>query len=149
MPVPHVTFLMADDDRDDALLTEMALRQASPSLVFRVVHDGVELLEYLRGEGEFAGSGTRPAPNLILLDLNMPRLDGLQTLAELKADPLLRPYPVIVFSTSYAEMDVERSYALGASAFMTKPMNFVGFKEAFQRLSAFYLNVAALPSVPG
>ena len=142
MPLSPVTLLMADDDLEDCQISEMALRQACVGVNLRFVHDGAELMAYLRRCGTDADT---PFPGMILLDLNMPRLSGLQALAEIKADPALRRVPVIVFTTSQAAEDVERSYDLGASAFVTKPMSFGGLTESFRTLSDFYLHVAALP----
>lgn len=146
MGEPRVTFLMADDDHDDCLLAEVAMRDVYQDVELRFVHDGIELLDYLRREGQFATSSELALPELLLLDLNMPLMSGLQALEEIKSDPALRRLPVVVFSTSYAEVDIERSYDLGASAFITKPMSLDGFTESFRSLSRFYLDIAALPS---
>ncbi len=142
MPLSPVTLLMADDDLEDCHLTGMALRHAIDDVDLRFVHDGAELMAYLRRSGSDADA---PFPGMILLDLNMPRLSGLQALAEIKADPALRRVPVVVFTTSQAPEDVERSYDLGASAFVTKPMSFGGLTESCRTLSDFYLHIAALP----
>ena len=147
MPVdePPVTVLMADDDREDCQLTELALRQAHPDVALQFVHDGEELLDYLRHEGRFSGSEA-PFPGLILLDVNMPRLDGMQALRRIKDDPQLRRVPVVMFTSSYADSDVNQSYDLGASAFITKPMDFEGYSDSFRKLSGFFLDVALLPT---
>lgn len=139
-----VTLLIADDDLDDCLLIEMALRQVLVEPRLHFVHDGTELLDYFR-RAETPPGADVPLPDMILLDLNMPRLSGLDALAEIKADPVLRRVPVVVFTTSQSEADTKRCYELGVSAFVTKPMNFGGLTESFQSLSNLYLQGLAPP----
>ncbi len=110
------------------------------------VKDGEELLRYLRGRGEFKGA-VRPAePSLILLDLNMPKMDGREALREIKSDPVLHHIPVVVLTTSRAEEDVLRSYEFGVNSFITKPLTFPGLVEAMKALGRYWFEVVALPS---
>ena len=141
----RVLFLMADDDPDDRELTGQALRRSFPDLDFRTVDDGEQLLAYLRRTGPYADPAAAPFPHLILLDLNMPRMNGHEALAEIKADPALRHLPVVVFTTSAADEDVVRSYAAGVSAFVTKPLTFEALVRAVEGLGGFYAGLAVLP----
>jgi len=136
------TVLMADDDEDDRLLTRDAFQECEAGVDLRFVEDGEELLEYLRGHGPWAGC---PRPSLILLDLNMPRKDGREALAEIKANPSLRRIPVVVVSTSKAEEDVLRSYDLGVSSFISKPVTYESLLEMVRTLSHYWLRTVRLP----
>lgn len=145
MKAPCFTILMADDDPEDCLLMEHALRQSAPHVRLRFVHDGVALVAHLQ-EARKAGAAQDPFPGLVLLDINMPRCDGLQALAQIKEDPELRRLPVVMLTSSQAEKDVDQSYGLGASAYVTKPMDFEGLTAFCATLSTFYLKVASLPT---
>jgi CheY-like chemotaxis protein len=138
----EVTILCADDDEDDRLLTREALREGRLRNEVVFVGDGVELLRYLRGEGEFAG---RERPGLVLLDLNMPRMDGREALREIKTDPALRAIPVCVLTTSKAEEDVVRAYDLGVNSFISKPVTFAGLVEAMRVFTEYWLSLVDLP----
>jgi CheY-like chemotaxis protein len=139
------TILMADDDADDRDLTRDAIRQNQLNGELRFVEDGEELLEYLNRRGRYADPATSPRPGLILLDLNMPRMDGHEVLRALRADPALRRIPVIVLTTSSAEEDVLRSYELGANCFITKPGTFDRLVEVVRILDQHWLQTASLP----
>lgn len=139
--------LLADDDKDDQLLARDALDAGQVSVPLRVVDDGVELLQYLRGEGRFTQDN--PWPGVILLDLNMPRMDGREVLAELKADRLLRLIPVVVFTTSTAETDKLASYQLGAASYLAKPASFQELVELMQALGRYWADFVQLPDVQG
>jgi CheY-like chemotaxis protein len=142
MPDGHaITILLADDDEDDRLMTRDALRDARLHNDLRMVIDGVELLAYLRREGEYADPDASPRPGLILLDLNMPRMDGREALAEIKRDPDLRKIPVVVLTTSKAEEDVLRTYDLGVNSFITKPVTFLGLVEVMKVFSRYWLEI--------
>lgn len=143
-----VTFLMADDDPDDRMLAQQALREYRLKNGMVFVEDGEELLDYLKQRGKYAAAGCAPRPGVILLDLNMPRKDGRQALAEIKADPQLRHIPVVVLTTSKAEEDVLRSYDLGVNAYITKPVTFQGLAEVMKTLSMFWFEIVRLPGVP-
>ena len=143
MPDTHaITILLADDDEDDRMMTRDALRDARLKNRLETVIDGVELLSYLRREGEYADA---PRPGLILLDLNMPRMDGREALAAIKQDPELRSIPVVVLTTSKAEEDVLRSYDLGVNSFITKPVTFLGLVEVMKIFSRYWLEIVDLP----
>lgn len=141
-----VTILMADDDEDDRLLARDALNESSLANDFHCVADGVELLDYLARKGKFKDADSYPLPSLILLDLNMPRLDGRQTLAHLKADPSTRHIPVIIFTTSREEEDMLKGYELGAASYITKPVTFKLLVELMQSLSRYWLGFVKLPN---
>jgi two-component system response regulator len=118
------TVLIAEDDADDRLLAEEAFRVSQIACQLRFVADGEQLLAYLRGEGAYADRAAHPFPSVVLLDLNMPRKDGRETLAEMRADPVLRDLPVMVLTTSRAHEDRTRVLALKACEFVTKPTRF-------------------------
>jgi CheY-like chemotaxis protein len=142
-----ITILLADDDEDDRLMARDALRDARLHNDLRFVADGVELLDYLRREGRFSAPGTAPRPGLILLDLNMPRMDGREALEVIKGDPSLRSIPVIVLTTSKAEEDIARSYDLGSNSFITKPVTFLGLVEVMKVFSRYWLEIVDLPPI--
>ena len=120
----RTVLLMADDDPADCLLTEKALRRAEVTCPLYVVHDGAELLDYLKRRGDYADPEAAPRPSLILLDLNMPKINGTEVLEQLRDEPELRRIPVVVLTTSDEERDIAASYALGANAYMVKPSAF-------------------------
>ena len=138
--------VVAEDDDDDYLLTEQALKEEHLLNPIRRVADGVELMQYLRHLGPYAGSGEAPLPALILLDLNMPRMDGREALREIKSDQQLRRCPVVVLTTSRAEEDIVRSYELGVNSFITKPVTFQGLVEAVRLLGRYWFDLVELPS---
>lgn len=148
-PHGHLCILLADDDPDDRMLTQRALKKSRLVNELHMVEDGEELMRYLRREGEYADPDTAPWPGLILLDLNMPRKDGREALREIKSDPKLRRIPVIVLTTSEAELDILRSYDLGVNAFVTKPVTFDGLATAIQRLGQFWFEIVKLPDAAG
>ncbi len=139
-----VVILLADDDPDDRELTQRALQRSRVRNTVHCVEDGEELLEYLRREGRFADSDA-PRPGLILLDLNMPRMDGREALEQIKKDPKLRKIPVVVLTTSDAEQDIVRSYDLGVNAFVTKPVTFEGLADVIRVMSDFWFEIVRLP----
>jgi CheY-like chemotaxis protein len=139
---------MADDDADDRLLTLDAMRESRLANPMHQVEDGQELMDYLRGVGAYAGRNM-PRPGLILLDLNMPRKDGRQVLMEIKSDPQLKHIPVVVLTTSKNEEDVWRSYDLGASSFITKPVTFDRLVEIVRALGLYWFDIAQLPNANG
>ena len=141
-----ITILIADDDEEDRVLTQEALSGARLASDLRFVVDGQDLLDYLRREGRYAAGGEAPVPGIILLDLNMPKLDGREALAEIKADPVLCQIPVVVLTTSSAEADVLRSYELGVNSFITKPVTFAGLVEVMQGFSRYWFEIVELPA---
>ncbi len=142
-PIP---ILIAEDDEDDRLLTQEAFEESRirNDLVF--VEDGERLMHYLKREGEYSGS-SHPLPGLIILDLNMPRKDGREALAEIKNDPVLRRIPVVVLTTSAAEADVIHSYDLGVAGYIVKPVTFDGLVTALEKLGSYWLEIVHLPTV--
>ncbi|MEI5639185.1 MULTISPECIES: response regulator [unclassified Pseudoalteromonas] len=140
-----IQILMADDDEDDRLLAQDAMEESRVLNTFRFVKDGVELLEYLRNEGQFADKQQYPRPNLILLDLNMPRMDGREALQELKKDASLRAIPVVILTTSKEEEDKLKGYDLGAASYITKPVDFDGLVELMKNLGKYWIEIVELP----
>jgi CheY-like chemotaxis protein len=140
-----ITILMADDDAEDRMLAREALEESRLANDFRYVENGEELLDYLRRRGKFADPAVSPRPGLILLDLNMPRKDGFEALAEIKADPNLRQIPVVILTTSRAEEDVYRGYDLGVNSFIAKPVSFEGLVEAMKSLGRYWFEIVELP----
>jgi CheY-like chemotaxis protein len=139
-----ITILMADDDADDRDLAREALEESRLLNDLHAVNDGEELLEYLRHEKRYEGQDA-PRPDLILLDLNMPKIDGREALTALKKDPALRSIPVVVLTTSRAEEDVARSYDLGANSFISKPVTFAGLVDVMRELGRYWVVIVELP----
>jgi CheY-like chemotaxis protein len=137
-----VEILLVEDNPADVELAEEGLQGAGVRVGLNVVRDGDEALRYLRGEGEHAGV---PPPDLVLLDLKMPRKGGREVLAEVKADPALRRIPVVVMTSSDAPEDVRRAYELHASCYVTKPADLHEFRRVMRALRDFCLGVAKLP----
>jgi CheY-like chemotaxis protein len=141
-----ITILICDDDEDDRLLTQQALEDAHIANNLRFVDDGEELLDYLYQRGEYAGeTGSAPRPGLILLDLNMPKIDGREALKVIKGDKTLHDIPIVVLSTSSLDEDIVRSYQLGVNSFITKPVTFSGLVEAMNVLGRYWLEIVELP----
>ena len=143
--VDSITILVAEDDPDDQLLTREALEENRLSNELFFVNDGVELLDYLYRRNRYADPASS-YPDLILLDLNMPRMDGREALAHIKADPALRRIPVVVLTTSKAEEDVFRSYDLGANSFVIKPVTFERLVAAVRTIAEYWFSIVRLPS---
>lgn len=140
-----IDILMADDDKDDQLLIRDALAESLVHSNLRIVNDGVELVEYLQGISESSGRSKINQPDLILLDLNMPRMDGREALAIIKADPLLRRIPVIILTTSKTEEDMVKSYDLGAASYLSKPVTYDGLVELMTELARYWTEYVELP----
>ena len=141
-----VEILMADDDPDDRLLAERALHEYRLKNGIRFVEDGEELMDYLYRRGKYSAPGAAPTPGLILLDLNMPRKDGREALAEIKRDPVLHKIPVVILTTSKAEEDIVRAYDLGVNSYITKPVSFQGLAEVMKTLSIYWFEIVKLPN---
>jgi len=142
---PHgdpVEILLAEDNPGDAKLTKKAFEQGKILNNLHIVEDGVAALEFLRKDGEYRD---KPRPDLVLLDLNMPRKDGWEVLEEIKDEPDLAPIPVIVLTSSEAEEDIVKSYELQANAYLTKPVDFKGFMEIVNGFEEFWLSVVKMP----
>jgi two-component system, response regulator len=141
-----ITIVLADDDADDRMLARDALEEARLANDLFFVQDGEELLDFLRHRGRYAPPAAAPRPGLILLDLNMPRKDGREALAEIKADPDLRRIPVVVLTTSKAEEDIYRTYDLGVNSFITKPVTFEGLVSVMKALGQYWFEIVELPT---
>lgn len=141
-----IHILIADDDPEDRELALRALTAARLANDVRTVGDGEELLEYLLHEGRYAGDEAPPRPGLLLLDLNMPRVDGFAALRAIRAHPELRTLPVVILTTSSGEEDVYRSYDLGVNSFITKPVTFSGLVEAMGTLGRYWFEIVKLPA---
>jgi CheY-like chemotaxis protein len=137
-----IDVLLVEDDPGDALMTQEAFEHHKIRNPLHVVRDGVEALRFLRREGEYTDA---PRPGLILLDLNLPLMDGREVLAEVKSDEALRSIPVVVLTTSEAEEDILRSYSLHANAYVTKPVDFDRFIEVVRQIDDFFVTVVKLP----
>ncbi|WP_434425059.1 response regulator [Nannocystis pusilla] len=139
-----ISILVADDDPEDRMLAEEALRESRLVNDIRFVDDGEDLLEYLQGRGRYAGADN-PRPDMILLDLNMPRMDGREALKVIKGDPELRRIPVVVLTTSKAEEDIYRTYDLGVNSFIIKPVTFDSLVDIMKVLGAYWFQIVEIP----
>lgn len=142
-----ITILMADDDEEDRDLARDALQGTRLGERMDFVIDGQDLIDYLRHDGPYTEAAT-PRPSIILLDLNMPRKDGREALAELKADESLRRIPVVILTTSGDDVDVQNAYALGASSYITKPVTHGKLVEVMQMVARYWSEVVELPDRP-
>jgi two-component system response regulator len=137
-----INMLLVEDSPTDQLMTKEALERAKVLLNLHIVEDGIQTMEFLRRSGKYAAA---PRPDLILLDLNLPRKDGREVLAEIKADPLLKQIPVVILTTSKADEDIARAYDAHANCFITKPVGFANFNEVMRSIEKFWFTVASLP----
>lgn len=140
-----IMILMAEDDPEDAMLVRDALAEARLTNELRCVTDGEQLMDYLHRRGAYADPATSPRPGIILLDLNMPRKDGREALAEIRADPALAHLPVIVLTTSQAEEDILRSYGLGANSYIAKPVTFEKLVDIMRCIGRYWFEIGELP----
>ncbi len=143
--VKAVTILIADDDPDDRLMAREALMQSHSMHRIFFVEDGEELLDYMYNRGKYE-KGDYPCPDLILLDLNMPKKTGAEALSEIKSDPDLRHIPVVILTTSKEEEDISRSYDLGVNSFITKPVTYESLVNTMKILGKYWFEVVQLPS---
>ncbi len=144
-PRHPIVILLVDDDEEDLQMTQEALHESRLGNNLRTTADGEEMMDYLLRRGQYSDPSAAPVPGLILLDLNMPKKDGREALAEIKANPGLRQIPVIVLTTSKAEEDIFRSYDLGVNSFITKPVTFAGLVDAMRVLSQYWFEIVELP----
>ena len=140
-----ICILIADDDAEDRMLTKEALEESRLANQLHFVEDGEDLLDYLLHRGNYEDKLKYPTPGLILLDLNMPRMDGREALKEIKANKILRIIPVVVLTTSKAEEDIVKTYDLGVSSFITKPVKFSDLVDAMSTLSKYWFEIVELP----
>ncbi|OKH22623.1 response regulator [Hydrococcus rivularis NIES-593] len=137
-----IEILLIEDNPGDIELTKIALEDNKMTINLSVVEDGVEALKFLKKEGKYANA---PHPDLILLDLNLPKKDGREVLAEMKADPILKRIPVVILTTSQAEEDVLRAYNLCANCYITKPVDFDRFVKIVRSIENFWFTIVKLP----
>jgi chemotaxis family two-component system response regulator Rcp1 len=138
-----ITILLVEDNSADIRLTREALKEGKVSNSLHAVNDGVEALAFLRRSGKYASAAI---PDLILLDLNLPKKSGLEVLAEIKLDEELKRIPIVILTTSQAEEDIVRSYDLHANAYVTKPVNLQQFIDVVKSIEEFWLEIVKLPS---
>ena len=147
MPIKgkSITILVAEDDEDDRLLMQEALEENRLANDLHFVEDGEELMDYLLQRGNYSDPKSAPRPSLILLDLNMPRKDGREALKEIKEDPNLRKIPIVVLTTSKAEEDILRTYDLGVSSFIAKPVVFDSMVQIMKMIGTYWFEIVELP----
>jgi CheY-like chemotaxis protein len=138
--------LIADDDEDDRMFTKEAFDENFKEKEIRFVNDGVDLLDYLRRRNKYSDPASSPRPSIILLDLNMPKMDGREALREIKSDPKLRTIPVVILTTSRAEQDVLKTYDMGVNCFITKPVSFTAFVEVTRTIGHYWFDIVKLPN---
>jgi two-component system, chemotaxis family, response regulator Rcp1 len=138
-----VEILLVEDNPGDVRLTREALKEGKVNNILHVVEDGVKALAFLRREGEYSDA---PRPDLILLDLNLPRKGGREVLQDVKSDPVLRHIPVVILTSSQAEQDIARAYDLHANCYITKPVDLDQFITVVQSIEEFWLSIVKLPS---
>jgi CheY-like chemotaxis protein len=141
--IERIEILLVEDNPADVCLATEVLNDAKLCNTIHVAMDGVEALQFLRQEGKFAD---RPRPDLVLLDLNLPRLDGREVLRQIKDDPKLKQIPVVVLTTSDAEQDILKSYELHANCYITKPVDLGQFSKVVQSIEDFWFSIVKLPS---
>ena len=142
-----IVILIAEDDAEDRMLLHDALEEGRLKNEIHFVENGEDLLDYLHNRGKFSNKDKFPTPGLILLDLNMPKKDGREALKEIKSDPHLRLIPVVVLTTSKAEEDILRTYDMGVSSFITKPVTFTALVDVMKTLSKYWFEIVELPKI--
>ncbi len=144
----HLNILVAEDNGDDAFFLKRAVLKAGINAPMQFVPDGEEALKYLEGGGRYADRSTFPMPSLLLLDLKMPGVDGFQVLGRVRKDPMLRRLPVIVFSSSVAQGDVDRAHEMGANGYCVKPCGDEGYEGIVEGLEKYWLRQHHYPIIP-
>ena len=145
-PSQTITIVIAEDDPDDCLLMEEVFKESGQGYHLVFVQDGIELFQYLRHEANYATSTGVKRPDLILLDLNMPRMDGMEALAQIKADPILRSIPVVVLTVATTEEYILRTYELGGAGFIIKPIGMDDMLKVVKVLMQYWFEVVELAS---
>ncbi|MGD1861223.1 MAG: response regulator [Leptolyngbyaceae cyanobacterium] len=148
MEAAKTNVLLVEDDSNDILFIQRAFRQADIAASIQTVQDGDTAVDYLSGAGEYANRDRYPLPTLILLDLKLPRRSGVEVLEWIKQQPVIRRIPVIILTSSRESMDVDRSYDLGVSSYLVKPVNFNSLLQMFVALNDYWLKLNEYPSVP-
>jgi chemotaxis family two-component system response regulator Rcp1 len=146
MVLNSAVILLVEDDPADVELTQYTIAKSKVLIDLHVVGDGVEALAFLRREGKYPAA---PRPDLILLDLNMPRMDGRNFLSELRADSTIKAIPVVVLTTSQTDEDIFKSYQLGANCYITKPVGLAEFAKVVDAVEEFWFTIVRLPKPPG
>ncbi len=141
----QIEILIADDDEEDRMLIKDALVESKLKNKVREVEDGEMLMDYLKNKGKFADTKKYPTPGIILLDLNMPKKDGREALKEIKADKKLKHITIIILTTSKAEEDIIKTYDLGVSSYITKPVSFTAMVDVMKTLNKYWLEIVLLP----
>lgn len=141
----RITILLAEDSPEDQLLIQQAFQESVWHWCLYIVNDGEELLDYLHHRGQYQNKDLAPRPDLILLDLYLPKIDGNEALQAIKADSKLQRLPIVILTASKAEADIHRSYELGASSYLTKPLTFDLLVEAVNILGAYWFDIVELP----
>lgn len=144
-PLAVKTILLVEDNPDDEALTVRALSRNGPRHRLEIVRDGVEALDYLFGTGQYVGRDVTVAPTVILLDLKLPRIDGLEVLRRLRADPRTHAQPVVILTSSKEEQDLMQSYGLGVNSYIRKPVDFTQFTEAVRQIGLYWLTLNEQP----
>ena len=145
-PTREIEILIADDDAEDTMLIKDALKESRLKNGVQSVENGEELMLYLRNEGKYSDKIKYPTPGIVLLDLNMPKKDGREALKEIKADKNLRTIPIVVLTTSKAEEDILKTYNLGVSSFITKPVKFSTMVDVMRTLNKYSFEIVELPT---
>ncbi len=145
----ELTILLAEDNKADQVLTQRLFAQAEINCKLFFANDGIETLDYLRRKGKFNDPKDSPKPDMVLLDIKMPKMNGKEVLKELKSDPALKSIPVIMLTTSNYEDDITESYQFGVNAYITKPVGIDKYINTLNSLKCFWLQVATLPSTVG
>jgi two-component system, chemotaxis family, response regulator Rcp1 len=140
----ELRILLVEDSEGDVVLTRQALREGKIKSQLGVARDGIEAMAYLRMEGRYADA---LRPDLILLDINMPRMSGIEVLAELKTDASLKSIPVVMLTTSGSDLDILKAYELNANCYVTKPVDFMQFMKVISAIDEFWLSIVKLPSL--
>ncbi len=138
--------LIADDDLGDCQLIQKALEENCLKNPLNFVHDGEELMQYLKGEGKFNDRAQFPEPCIIFVDLNMPKKDGREAIEEIKSSELFKSYPIIVMTNSVAEEDIVRSYELGVNSYIQKPLTFENLIKVIKSIKNYWFEIVILPS---
>lgn len=142
-----IEILIADDDPEDRMLITDALKESRLKNNLQCVENGEELMDFLYNKGKYSDSKKFPMPGIILLDLNMPKKDGREALKEIKSDKVLRSIPIIILTTSKAEVDILKSYNLGVNSFITKPVTFIELVDVMKTLNKYWFEIVELPGI--